>query len=432
MTALKQFSYTKPAGTGPAGLLAAASSLAMLAIFLTVLPSGCFSLLGDFGDLEDETFVHESSEPDGLQSATYPTAFAFSAASGGGTDFIALGRNPSNVALLNFGADGGLSAEAKPTPDGFGFEDYTIPPPTAGLSGDSGNQSIVVGLTAGTSGGIGLYSPAQLAPTITVLPTPMIPSGLAYAPTSAAGGPGADIIAVGDGNILTFGEGNFTATPSSACTLVGATNVASGDFLSASAGDEIVIVTNDQIQVLEGTALDGDPTTPPACTLPGTPITASGNGEADFGRSLAVGDFDGNGELDVAASATAATRVYVFFNLGGTPSMAMVSGDSGFGSTIAAGDLDGDGQDELIVGVPNGAAKGVAAAGRVDIFQFTGTTPGTAIALTRAEPESNETYGAAVAVATFGGSKDLVLVGGNKNVFVNFRHPIAGDTDPRN
>ncbi len=403
------------------------TQMALVCLVFTgaVTLGGCISLFSDFDDLKDETWIHEAGEPNGLQSNTYPTAFAFGGGSGVGTDFLALGRNPSNVALLNFNAAGDLRSEARPTPDGFNFDNMPARPPTAGLAGSDGNQSLIIGLSAGTTGGVGIYSADALASSVTVVPTSMIPTGVALAPTNA-GGPGNDIIAVGSGAIEIYAEGNQGTTPTQSCTLTGASNVISGDFLPSMPGDELALAVGDQLQGFDGSVLTGS-------LCPAGVAFGGGNGETDFGQSLAVGDFDGNGQLDIAAAAPSANRVYLFFNITmtGTTSTDMIDGEASFGSSIAIGDLDGDGLDELIVGVPTGTADGVSMAGRVDIFKFTGTTPQTPVELTRAEPESNETFGATVGIATFGGNKDLLLVSGNKRLFVNFRHPLPGDTDPR-
>jgi hypothetical protein len=104
---------------------------------------------------------------------------------------------------------------------------------------------------------------------------------------------------------------------------------------------------------------------------------SAGNGLDDhFGAALAAGDFDGDGDDDLATAApnkdhgagnpNDSGRVYVAYSDGGGPDPAdgpdiigedEWAGDTPgagerFGSALAAGDVDGDGFDDLIAGAP--------------------------------------------------------------------------------
>ena len=98
---------------------------------------------------------------------------------------------------------------------------------------------------------------------------------------------------------------------------------------------------------------------------------ANPNTAADaFGTSLAAGDFDGDGALDLAIGApgenNGAGKVYVaYLNSNGTVKSLVSIANSNtaadaFGTSLAAGDFDGDGVLDLVIGAPgedNGAGK---------------------------------------------------------------------------
>jgi hypothetical protein len=98
---------------------------------------------------------------------------------------------------------------------------------------------------------------------------------------------------------------------------------------------------------------------------------SSGTVADDFGTALAVGDFNGDGREDLAASAPGrltSGAVYIAYQdtstltttlppgavgeILGSAAPGWISGGSGFGVSMAAGDFNGDGADDLAVGTP--------------------------------------------------------------------------------
>jgi len=86
-----------------------------------------------------------------------------------------------------------------------------------------------------------------------------------------------------------------------------------------------------------------------------------GSGGLDSGSVLALGDFDGNGDLDAFVGAAGGRFTYfarprfesVFIRVPG-PANPLASTDLGSDSAPAAADLDGDGDLDLVTGNLNG------------------------------------------------------------------------------
>lgn len=150
-----------------------------------------------------------------------------------------------------------------------------------------------------------------------------------------------------------------------------------------------------------------------ALSLSAPAMAATLDGPADFGTSLAQGDYDGDGIPDLAVGTPALDLVWIFY--GGDDGLSWsrahrVAGDelgARFGQDLDAADLDGDGIDDLIVGAP------AAREGGGCLSTWPGGTAGIATSPAFTACSDRGAIGLAIAVAAAGdldgdGAPDLI------------------------
>jgi len=145
-----------------------------------------------------------------------------------------------------------------------------------------------------------------------------------------------------------------------------------------------------------------------------------------IGRSLAKGDFNGDGTIDIVAGAygtnNTAGSVYIAYNDGnyGAVYDIAIYGESSskFGTAVAGGDFDGDGDDDIAVGAPEYNST----YGRVYIFNNDGSWPSNySGADTTITGASSQYIGSGLAASDFNsdGRTDFAI-GGDSRVYYVF------------
>ncbi|UCH86990.1 MAG: FG-GAP repeat protein [Dehalococcoidia bacterium] len=166
------------------------------------------------------------------------------------------------------------------------------------------------------------------------------------------------------------------------------------------------------------------PTPPPGFLAPYVLNNPNPQMLAYFGRSVAVGDVDGDGKADIAVGASNEDvdgnadqgRAYVFCGADGSllftldtpnPQAGVWSGYS-----VAVGDVNGDGKADIAVGAPNESVNGNEYQGRV--YVFSGADGSLLLTLDTSNPQGPAGFGASVAMGDVDGDgKADIAVGAN-------------------
>ncbi len=398
-----------------------------------------------FDDLEDQVWVRADKEPSASPSDGFGVGLVSTGGSDSQLSYFIASKSPPVLYRVNIDQSGARSISDPESPQGQQISAAPFPTPVVmvadpGSFEGSERGNVAVSLLDGTepmlymllgnSGAVG----RQVDLTGTVAPT-----GIAFGDTDAS--PSVDLLAVSGVslNLITNYQDPLLTSTSCELAAVGA-DVHVAD-VGTGAGEEVLIAAGGDVLVATGLAIQAAmaDVTQPGCfeLIPPAATIAAPSGEASFGTLIRHGDFDGNGSPDLVVAAPGENAVYAFLNwtidapTTGTK-IATPSGASQFGTSISVGDFNGDGRDELVIADPDISVDSKASAGSVFMYEPNASGVfGEALVLHDANPEADQAFGQSLTIVqAFGGAR--LVVGAKNEVFTYFQTPVAGDSDFRN
>jgi len=426
-----------------AGTLAAA-----LALLAGATSSGCD--WRDFDSLQASTPVAAveppSGNPSGNDFASLLIATAPPSDGSAAARFLTSGTLLNALTVVTLGASGSASRHlvSSPALDSLSGSPITamaaVPGTDKVLLGAPGELSV---LTLDLSVSLDAVTPFPgITPVIAAEPQ----IGVGLAAGDVTGAPAADYVVLSGSALHLFVDGLATDQaigPSADCPIAFPNSVSARDKIQRAVvigkltGGSQVIAVGTPTSGAAGTVslFAADSSGALSCLFS---IAAPVSTLAEFGRSLAVGDFDGDGVADLVVGAPP-DRAFLYrgpIAAGATPAGTFLNATSGgyTGASVAALDVDGKGADEALIGDPEGPGN-TGQTGTGDVIQLTGATLGTtAGTLADHNGGSKGGYGASVAALPFCAAPPcakpqlLPLVGAAGKAFVYFT--LSG-TDPR-
>lgn len=163
-------------------------------------------------------------------------------------------------------------------------------------------------------------------------------------------------------------------------------------------------------------------------------VLTHGPANSQLGSNFAVGDFDNDGDFDLAATAIqgggGAGTVEIFGNVARNlvhqKTIADPTPQNGghFGSVLLAADFVGDGSDDLLISAPYAGATTLDNSGQVILFD--GATGAIAMTLTHPLGKIGTGYGTAIATGDFNADGALDLAAGAPGATIN-GFPLVGE-----
>jgi hypothetical protein len=137
-----------------------------------------------------------------------------------------------------------------------------------------------------------------------------------------------------------------------------------------------------------------------------------------FGRSVAMGDVNGDGKADIAVGAycelSCRGRAYVFSGADGSLLLTLTSPNPDenewFGGSVAMGDVNGDGREDIAVAAEGADIGGVSQQGRA--YVFSGADGSSLFTLDNPNPQQAPWFGCSLAVGDVNGDGNADIVVG--------------------